>query len=165
MVVWFLDSHNQPLSELPFRLKCSGYSGITFLKNFSYYNNADSFCKKFLQTYKALSGDKAAEKNDVFYAHAVYQPTLVREKATSSVNGQSSYAVMTKSFVEPTRDNFTSLIVKNGSSVSERIKQLIETTKSWLKTESVEPEEEKAESEELEQDVVETDLSADPIPF
>lgn len=164
VVVWFLDGNNKPLSELPFRLRCSGYSGITFLKNFSYYNNADSFCKKFLQTYKALTGDKAAEKNNVFYAHAVYQPTLVREKATSSVNGKSSYAVMTKSFVEPTRDNFTSSIVKNGSSTSDRIKQLIETTKSWLKTESVEIEE-KTESEELEQNVVETDLSADLVPF
>ena len=28
-VVWFLDENNQPISELPFRLKCSGYSGIT----------------------------------------------------------------------------------------------------------------------------------------
>lgn len=164
-VVWFLDGNNKPLSELPFRLRCSGFAGITFLKNFAYYNNADSFCKRFLQTYKALTGDKAAEKNNVFYAHAVYQPMLVRDKATSSVNGQSSYAVMTKSFVEPTKDNFTSLIIKNGSSTSERIKQLIETTKSWLKTDLVEAEEEKTESQELEQDVVETDLSADPIPF
>lgn len=33
-VVWFLDDNNQPISELPFRLKCSGFSGVTFLQNY-----------------------------------------------------------------------------------------------------------------------------------
>lgn len=28
VVVWFLNQDNQPISKLPFRLKCSGYSGI-----------------------------------------------------------------------------------------------------------------------------------------
>jgi hypothetical protein len=27
VVVWFLDNNNKPLSQLPIRLKCSGYSG------------------------------------------------------------------------------------------------------------------------------------------
>ena len=140
VVVWFLDGNNQPLSELPFRLKCSGYAGLTFLKNYSYYNNPDSFCKKFLQTYKKLTRDRAIDKNNVFYAHAVYQPTLVRQKATSSLNGQSSFAVMTDSFIEPNESNFASMIIKNGSELSNKIKQLMETTVSWLKTESIEPE-------------------------
>ena len=141
VVVWFLDNNNQPLSELPFRLKCSGYAGLTFLKNYSYYNNSHSFCKKFLQTYKKLTGDRAIDKNDVFYAHAVYQLTLSRQKATSALNGQSSFAVMTNSFVEPNEANFASMIIKNGSEVSHKIKQLMETTVSWLKTESIESEE------------------------
>ena len=140
VVVWFLDENNQPLSELPFRLKCSGYAGLTFLKNYSYYNNPNSFCKQFLNVYKILTGDRAIDKNDIFYAHGVYQPNLVRQKATSSYNGQSSFAVMTDSFIEPTTANFASLIIKNGSTLSYKIKQLLETTKSWLKTETIEPE-------------------------
>lgn len=140
VVVWFLDENNQPLSELPFRLKCSGYAGLTFLKNYSYYNNPNSFCKKFLNIYKTLTGDRAIDKNDIFYAHGVYQPNLVRQKATSSYNGQSSFAVMTDSFTEPTIANFASLIIKNGSTLSYKIKQLLETTQSWLKTETIEPE-------------------------
>ena len=43
-VIWFLDENNKPISELPFRLKCSGYSGYTFLKNYSYYNNVRPVC-------------------------------------------------------------------------------------------------------------------------
>ena len=140
VVVWFLDENNQPLSELPFRLKCSGYAGLTFLKNYSYYNNPNSFCKQFLNVYKTLTGDRAIDKNDIFYAHGVYQPNLVRQKATSSYNGQSSFAVMTDSFTEPTTANFASLIIKNGSTLSYKIKQLLETTQSWLKTETIEPE-------------------------
>ena len=141
VVVWFLDANNKPISELPFRLKCSGYSGLTFLQNYNYYNNPYSFEKKFLEVYKSLTKDSAVAKNDVFYAHAIYQPQLVRKKATSSVNGQSSFAVMTDSFIEPNKDNFNSMIIKNGSVTSNKIKQAIETTKSWLKvvTEETEP--------------------------
>ena len=145
VVVWFLDDNNEPISELPFRLRCSGYSGLTFLQNYSYYNVADSFCKKFLATYKSLTGDRAIDKNEIFYAHAVYQPTFVRKKVTSNLNGQSSFAVMTDCFVEPTKDNFASLIIKNGSDVSNKIKQLIETTKPWFKTESLSPDTQQVE--------------------
>ncbi|MEM8827852.1 MAG: DUF5895 domain-containing protein [Cyanobacteria bacterium P01_G01_bin.19] len=137
VVVWFLDNNNQPLSELPFRLKCSGYAGITFLKNYSYYNNPNSFCKKFLQVYKNLTKDRAVDKNDIFYAHGVYQPVLTRKKATSSTNGQSSFAVMTDSFLEPTEANFASLIIKNGSEISNKIKEFIHTTEPWIQIESV----------------------------
>ena len=139
VVIWFLDDNNQPLSELPFRLRCSGYSGLTFLQHYSYYNVADSFCKQFLATYKSLTSDRAIDKNEVFYAHAIYQPTFVRKLVTSSVNGQKSSAVITDSFVQPTPDNFASLIIKNGGEVSSKIKQLIQTTKSWLKSESDTP--------------------------
>ena len=67
-IVWLLDEYNQPLSEQPFRLKCSGYSGLTFIKNYEYYNNPNSFCKQFLSVYKNLTKERAIEKNDVFYA-------------------------------------------------------------------------------------------------
>ena len=53
---------------------------------------------------------------------------------------------MTDSFIEPTKDNFASLIIKNGSIVSNQIKEFIETTKPWLKTESVEPERDEIEA-------------------
>jgi hypothetical protein len=43
---------------------------------------------------------------------------------------------MTDGFVQPTPDNFASLIIKNGGEVSSKIKQFIQTTKSWLKTEA-----------------------------
>lgn len=172
-VVWFLDQNNQPISELPFRLKCSGYAGLTFLKNYSYYNNPNSFCKKFLQVYKTLTGDRAIDKNEVFYAHAVYQPILTRQKATSSINGQSSFAVMTDRFLEPNRSNFASLIVKNGSSVSNKIKELIETTKPWLETELVHPQADNTESEpKIEVNIhtpepngIEAGLTPEPIAF
>lgn len=136
LVVWFLDQDNNPLSELPFRLKCSGYSGLTFIQNYVYYNNPRSFCQQFLATYKSLTGDRAIEKNELFYAHAVYRPTLVRARVTSSINGQSNIAVLTSGFLEPTSDNFASLIIKNGGEVSDKIKQSIQTTKSWLKSEA-----------------------------
>ena len=169
-VVWFLDDGNQPISELPFRLKCSGYAGLTFLKNYSYYNNPSSFCKKFLQVYKSLTGDRAIDKNEVFYAHAVYQPTLTRQKATSSINGQSSLAVMTDRFLEPDRSNFGSLIIKNGSQVSQKIKELIETTQSWLKTESVQIEDNRSPEVEVKVEVsepngIEAGLTPEPIAF
>ncbi|MDJ0593077.1 MAG: DUF5895 domain-containing protein [Pleurocapsa sp. MO_226.B13] len=169
VVVWFLDNNNNPISELPFRLKCSGYAGLTFLKNYSYYNNPNSFCKKFLATYKNLTGDRAVDKNDIFYAHGVYQPTLTRQKATSSINGQSSFAVVTSSFLAPTESNFGSLIIKNGSEVSIKIKELIETTKPWLKTESVLPEDNKVEAQQeikpLKSDEIEANLTTESIPF
>ena len=168
-VIWFLDRNNKPISELPMRLKCSGYAGLTFLKNYSYYNNANSFCKKFLQTYKNLSCDRAIDKNEIFYAHGIYQPTLSRQKVTSSMNGQCSFAVMTSSFLEPTEDNFASLIIKNGSEVSTKIKELIETTKPWLKIESVLPEDKEVEAdrenESLPDSEMKAGLTTDPIPF
>ncbi|NJO98916.1 MAG: hypothetical protein HC764_25390 [Pleurocapsa sp. CRU_1_2] len=86
--------------------------------------------------YKSLTSDRAIEKNELFYAHAVYQPQLVRAKVTSSLNGQSNLAVLTNGFVEPNPTNFASMIIKNGSEVSDRLKDLIETTASWLQTES-----------------------------
>ena len=166
-VVWFLDNNNKPISSLPFRLKCSGYSGYTFLKNYDYYNNSDSFCKRFLQVYKLLTNERAINKNNIFYAHAVYQPTLTRQKAVSTVNGQSSFAVMTDSFIEPTKDNFASLIIRNGSTTSDRIKEFIETTSPWLKTQTVEPVRDEIEASSdidlVEQDVVQTRRAA-PVP-
>ena len=174
VVVWFLDKNNKPLSELPFRLKCSGYAGLTFLKNYSYYNNPNSFCKKFLQVYKSLTKDRAVDKNDVFYSHGVYQPMLTRKKATSSINGQSSFAVMTNSFLEPTEGNFPSLIIKNGSEVSNKVKEFIQTTKPWLQIESIQPEVSNSdiqvkskisEKEQREQNGIEAGLTPEPIAF
>ncbi len=171
VVVWFLDNNNKPLSELPFRLKCSGYAGLTFLKNYSYYNNASSFCKKFLHVYKSLTKDRAVDKNDIFYAHGVYQPMLTRKKATSSINGQSSFAVMTNSFLEPTEANFPSLIIKNGSEVSNKIKEFIQTTKPWLQIESIKPESRNSQTQaelkttEKEQNGIEAGLTPEPIAF
>lgn len=162
MVIWPVDANNQLLSESPLRLKCSGYAGISFLKNFDYYNNNDSFCRNFLQTYKNLTSDRAINKNDVFYAHGVYQPNLVRQKVTSSYNGQSSFAVVADSFLVPDTSNFASLIVRNGSDVSDRIKQQIEDTKSWV--DISEPEEPTADEVNSEgQELI--SLTPDPLGF
>ena len=169
VIVWFLDRNNQPLSELPFRLKCSGYAGLTFLKNYSYYNNPNSFCRQFLQVYKSLTGDRAIDKNEIFYAHGIYQPNLVRQKATSTHNGQSSFAVMTDSFIQPTPSNFSSLIVKNGSPQSDKIKQLLETTKSWLKTETITTEAAYSSVSSLDSETalngIEAGLTPEPVSF
>jgi hypothetical protein len=134
IVFWPVNAKNQPLSQMPFRIRCSGFAGITFLKNYSYYSNPDSFVRKFLAIYKALTGDRQIEKNEVFYAHAVYQIGLIREMAKSTHNNKSSMAVKTDSFLEPTKENFASLIIRNGSEFSDQIKSAIEETKAWLKT-------------------------------
>ena len=135
-----------------------------------------------MQVYKNLTGDRAIDKNELFYAHGVYQPTLTRQKATSTINGQSSFAVMTNSFLEPNNGNFGSLIIKNGSETSNKIKEYIETTKSWLQIESVTPEsnnseieaksttpeiiEERSDIKPLsEQNGIEAGLTPEPIPF
>lgn len=136
-IVWFLDNKNKPISQLPFRLKCSGFSGLTFLRNYNYHDNPHSFCKQFLAVYQSLTSDRAIDKNEIFYAHAVFQPQFVRQKVSSSVNGQSSLAVVTNGFFEPNPTNFPSLIIKNGSPTSNQIKQLMQTSKSWLQLESV----------------------------
>jgi hypothetical protein len=86
VVVWFLDNKNKPISKLPFRLRCSGFSGLTFLRNYDYHNNPHSFCQQFLAVYQSLTSDRAIDKNEVFYAHAVFQPQFVRQKVTSMVN-------------------------------------------------------------------------------
>lgn len=153
IVVWFLDEYNQPLSELPFRLKCSGYAGKQLLFNYKYGNNTQSFCQGFLKTYKTLTNDRAIEKNDIFYAHAVYVPSFDRQKVTSP-DGKTSWAVITREYVKPTVDNFSSLIVKNGSSLSNQIKKLMERTKPWLKTEVLTDEAESSESETIAQEEV-----------
>lgn len=144
VIVWFLDHNNQPLSELPFRLKCSGFAGYTFLQHYNYANNDESFCQKFLRTYKHLTQDRAINKNEIFYAHAIYCARLSRRQVESSENGQRNKAVITTNFINPTEDNFGSLIIKNQSPVSLRIQELIETTKSWLKTEIAVPQKEEA---------------------
>ncbi len=76
---------------------------------------------------------------------------------------------MTDSFIEPTKDNFGSLIIKNGSVVSNKIKEFIETTKPWLKIESIQPEAKGAEThcatEPSEQNGVKASLTPEPIPF
>lgn len=92
--------------------------------------------------------NRAIDKNKLFYAHAVYQPQLTRRKATSGINGQSSLAVVTNGFIEPKSGNFGSIIVKNGSTTSDRNKQMIKTTQSWLKADSVIKDEESLVVEE-----------------
>ncbi|MEM6613947.1 MAG: DUF5895 domain-containing protein [Cyanobacteria bacterium P01_C01_bin.72] len=135
LVVWFLNETNQPISNLPFRLRCSGFAGLTFLQNYDYYNCPNSFCKQFLGVYKSLTGDRAISKSNVFYAHAIYQPQFIRQRVTSGTNGQSSFAVTTESFTVPSNENFGQMIIRNGSPTSDRIKELIVSTKSWLKDE------------------------------
>ncbi len=164
LVVWFLDKQNKAISTLPFRLKCSGYAGLTFLKNYSYYNNSNSFTKKFLQVYKNLTGDEASNKNELFYAHAVYHPILTRKKATSSINGQSSFAVMTDSFIEPNESNFSEFIIKNGSELSHKIKEFVSSTKPWLKTESVQLEDSKTPPQQVIEPSSQTDVEAGLVP-
>lgn len=131
-VIWFLDDNKKPLSKLPFRLKCSGYSGYTFNTKYDYYNNPKSFCKCFLSAYKNITNDRAINKNEIFYAHGIYKPNFMRKKAISRKNGQSSFTVLTESFIVPNKDNFPQLIVKNGSETSEKIKQFMVETESWI---------------------------------
>lgn len=154
LVAWFLDEYNQPLSKLPFRLRCSGYAGYTLLFNYKYGSNNQSFCQEFLKTYKALTNDRTIEKNEIFYAHAVYQPSFERRKVTSPDDEKTSWAVLTRGYVKPTVDNFGSLIIKNGSSVSDQIKKLMEKTKPWLKTDVLTDEAESQPSKAIAQEKV-----------
>jgi hypothetical protein len=49
----------------------------------------------------------------------------------------SAFSYVVNSFIQPTPQNFSSLIIKNGSKVSNQIKEYQETTKSWLKGEQL----------------------------
>lgn len=174
-VVWFLDNENKPLSASPFRLKLSGYSGITFLKNYEYYNEQNCFTRQFLKTYKEVTGDKSLDKSRLFYAHAVFNFKLDRQKVTSSVNGQSSFAVQTTGFLTPTPDNIKTLIIPNKTETSDRIKELVESTQNWInfgnnnapKNEPEMSAEEANNLNEQEKEVAEntSELLADAIPF
>ena len=74
---------------------------------------------------------------------------------------------MTDSFVAPTKENFKSLIIKNGSEISDQIKELIETTRSWLKTETVVDNDrpQMFESEVLKETEIDSLSDPDPIAF
>ena len=139
-VVLFLDENNEPLSELPFRLKCSGHAGMSFIKSYQYYQNTDSFVNKFISVYQELTGDKEP-KNDMFFAHAVYQPYFVEGEATAS-NGESSSCCLTSSFKVPNSENFTEFIIpwiKDGerNPESEKIIQMQKQSKSWIEIKTV----------------------------
>ncbi len=139
-IVFFLDENNQLLSQIPFRLKCTGQAGFSFIKHYSYYENSNNFTQQFLKIYQQLTGDRHP-KNQLFFSHAVYVPKMVKGMAVSRNNGQSSPACLTEGFLEPTLENFTSLIIRNGSEVSSQIKDAIESTKNWIKLGSLENEE------------------------
>ncbi len=133
-IVFFLDKNNQPLSQIPLRLKCVGQAGISFIKHYNHYNNSQSFTQKFFQVYQELTGD-CTPKNQVFFSHAVYVPNLVKGLAKSRSSELCSPACLTEGFLEPTTDNFTSLIIKNGSPVSTQIKQARADTEHWISLE------------------------------
>ena len=133
LIILLLDDDNNPLADSPVRLKCSGISGLTFNQHYSYWNKSDSFCNTLLAAYKEVTGDRAINKNEVFYAHGVYQPLLERKKVSSSNDASlSSNTVVTVDYATPDKTNLGKFIIKNGSPVSDRIKEFMETTKDWI---------------------------------
>ena len=137
LVVWFLDKNNNPLSKMPFRLLCKGYSGISFIKQYDYHDNSKSFCRQLLNVYKKATGDQKQELNEIFYAHAVYEPLLERKKVTSSYVNQSSYAVVTTSFDQPTIETLPNILIKYGTNMSQRILEARLLSKNWLNIEAI----------------------------
>ncbi len=172
IVVWFLNKDNQPLSQIPFRLKCTGQAGVTFNKNYNHYYTQECFTKKFLQVYQDLTGDKTP-KNQLFFTHAVYLPKLIKGKAVNKTSGQSSPACLTEGYCVPTPDNFASLIVKNGTKLSDRIKEALELTSGWINISNINKELEKVEKPissstpkpDRVEEMLEETSSLDAIPF
>ncbi len=167
LVVFFVDENNNLLSETPFRLRCSGQAGASFTKNYSNWNNQQSFCYTFLKVYQQLTGDRTA-KNQLFYSHCVYVPTLAKDKAVHGITGKSSWACLTKGFLEPTEKNIKSLIILNNSETSQKIKESIELSKDWFRLNPVEVEQTSEETPSVDRDTpaienTENDLSE--IPF
>ena len=133
-VVWFLDRNNQPLSRFPFRLKCAGYQGTSLMKLYDYPNETNTFSQNMSLLYQQLSGRTQIVDRERFLAHAVYQPNLVREmKAPRSNPQHGSMTVITKDYLVPTRNNFTSLLIINGSHLSQWIVKFMQDTTPWLR--------------------------------
>ncbi len=156
-IVFFLSEQNELLSESPFRLKCSGQAGISFIKNYSHYSNQECFTNKFLICYQRLTGDKN-RKNQLFFSHAVYVPYLKEGEAFNRDKTQSSPACLTEGYLEPIPENLVTLIIKNATYTSDLIKQAIEATADWIKHESI------AETERtIQEEVFDANSSIPPV--
>jgi len=129
VVIWFVGENNEPLSDKPFRLRCSGKPGGSFRQNF-YSGNPKCFAKMFLNLYQDLSEDKTP-KNWLFFAHTIYQPKIEIEEITLQ-NKSKVYVATTKSFVEPSLDNFVDIAIANGCDLSMKIREAMATSESWL---------------------------------
>lgn len=137
-IVWFVDANNQPLSRLPFRLKCTGYQGTSLIKLYDHPQEENTFCDRFLEIYRSLARNPQVNDEALLLAHAVYQPNLVRELRASRINSQNkSMTVQAKDFVVPTRENFGSLLIKNGSTLSQWIVKFMMDTKPWLREDAL----------------------------
>lgn len=133
-VIWFVDNENRPLSRLPFRLRCTGYQGTSLMKLYDYPNEENTFCDHVIDIYQRKARNPQIANKELFLAHAVYQPNLVREmKAPKSNPQHGSMTVIARDFLIPTAENFSSLIIKNGSLESQWISKFIADTKPWLK--------------------------------
>ncbi|MEO1671687.1 MAG: DUF5895 domain-containing protein [Cyanobacteria bacterium J06631_2] len=112
-IVWFVDEQNKPLSALPFRLKCSGYQGTSLIKLYDHPQEENTFCDRVIETYCSLAQNPQVNNKALLLAHAVYQPNLVRElRAPRSHPQHKSMTVQAKDFLIPTRENFSSLVIK-----------------------------------------------------
>ena len=156
-IVFFLSEQNELLSETPFRLKCGGQAGITFIKNYSHYSNQECFTKKFLICYQYLTGD-TSPKNQLFFSHAVYIPFLREGEAFNRDKTQSSPACLTDGYLVPTPENLVTLIIRNATYTSDLIKQGIKATADWIKHESI------AETEQtIQEEVFDVNSSIPPV--
>lgn len=167
IIIMLLDNNNQPLSEKPFRLKCSGFAGMSF-KNF-YYNYREpkkSFVQQYYEVYCKLTNSKVQPQLNFnkpsvrqFFAHAIYSPLMEVEEAVNA-KGDSSWAAVTTGFVKPTEKNFESFLIPaklNGkrNELSLKIEQWIEETQDWLSLKQAN--DEQNEFNGVENDIVQED--------
>lgn len=141
VVIWLLDKENKPLSKMPLRLLCKGYAGLSFNRQFDYYDNKQSFCTQLLSVYKQATNDQKQQLNNMFYAHAVYEPLFERKKVTSQEVNQSSYAVVTTSFEQPTLQNIKNILIPYNSEVSKLIQSAMELSSDWINLEAIDSDE------------------------
>lgn len=158
-VVWFLSADNEPISLSPFRLKLSGQAGVTFRKNF--ISSGDCFCSRLARAYAQASGDKSS-KNELFYSHSIYIPKLGRGKATNA-QGQSSPACLTEGFELPSEKTLKEFLIPGNSILSQKIRELHQETKTWIKLERVQ--EEYSEVSEVSEVAPSYPTNLDDIPY
>lgn len=110
-IVWFLAENNHPLHAIPVRLKFSGKANYTLANDYKAFKPEieKAYSDWELASGKAKPGQIKKAKGDLFFAHAIYQPTLEEGEASNGV--ASSPAVVCTGHKVPTADKIMEFLI------------------------------------------------------